>query len=124
MAVTLTIGAGLLLRSFTSLLAVDAGFRPENMLTWQMNLPDRLRTPEQRDAFYAEFLTRMTALPGVVGVGGHIAPAARQHGSDDVPGHRRAPAAQCRMARGAVPSFGRRLLPDDGHPVGPRPYLH
>jgi predicted permease len=70
MAVTLTIGAGLLLRSFTSLLAVDAGFRPENMLTWQMNLPDRLRTPEQRDAFYAEFLTRMTALPGVVGVGG------------------------------------------------------
>jgi putative ABC transport system permease protein len=70
LAVTLTIGAGLLLRSFTSLLAVDAGFEPENLLTWQMNLPDRLRTPEQRDAFYDEFLARMKALPGVVSVGG------------------------------------------------------
>ena len=70
LAVTLTIGAGLLLRSFTSLLAVDAGFKPANLLTWQMNLPDRLRTPEQRDAFYDEFLTRMKALPGVVSVGG------------------------------------------------------
>jgi predicted permease len=70
LAVTLTIGAGLLLRSFTSLLAVDAGFKPENLLTWQMNLPDRLRSPEQRDAFYTEFLSRMKALPGVVSVGG------------------------------------------------------
>jgi putative ABC transport system permease protein len=70
LAVTLTIGAGLLLRSFTSLLAVDAGFKPQNLLTWQMNLPDRLRTPEQRDAFYVEFLSRMRALPGVVSVGG------------------------------------------------------
>jgi putative ABC transport system permease protein len=70
LAVTLTIGAGLLLRSFTSLMAVDAGFKPENLLTWQMNLPDRLRTPEQRDAFYVEFLARMKALPGVISIGG------------------------------------------------------
>ena len=70
LAVTLTIGAGLLLRSFSELLAVDAGFKPANLLTWQMNLPDRLRTPEQRDAFYDEFLTRMKALPGVISVGG------------------------------------------------------
>jgi putative ABC transport system permease protein len=70
LAVTLTVGAGLLFRSFTSLLAVDAGFRPENLLTWQVNLPDRLSTPEQRDAFYVEFLSRMRALPGVISVGG------------------------------------------------------
>ena len=70
LAVTLTIGAALLLRSFSSLMAVDPGFKPENLLTWQMNLPDRLRTPEQRDAFYVEFLARMRALPGVVSVGG------------------------------------------------------
>jgi putative ABC transport system permease protein len=70
LAVTLTIGAGLLLRSFTSLMAVDAGFKPENLLTWQMNLPDRLRSPEQRDAFYVEFLARMKALPGVISIGG------------------------------------------------------
>ena len=70
LAVTLTIGAGLLLRSFTTLLAVDPGFRPENLMTWQMNLPDRLRQPEQRDAFYEEFFARMRALPGVAAIGG------------------------------------------------------
>jgi predicted permease len=69
LAVTLTIGAGLLLRSFSSLMAVDPGFRPENLLTWQTNLPDRLQTPEQRDAFYTELLSRLRALPGVTSVG-------------------------------------------------------
>ena len=70
MAVMLTIGAGLLLRSFVSLMSVNAGFQPEQMLTWQMNLPERLRTQAERNAFYQEFLTRMKALPGVVSVGG------------------------------------------------------
>lgn len=70
LAVTLTIGAGLLLRSFVSLLAVNPGFQPEHLLTWQMNLPDRLKTQDERTAFYREFLTRMRALPGVVSVGG------------------------------------------------------
>ncbi|HYU79247.1 MAG TPA: ABC transporter permease [Vicinamibacterales bacterium] len=70
LAVTLTTGAGLLLRSFTSLLAVNPGFQPEHMLTWQMNIPARLKTQEERTAFYREFLARMRALPGVVNVGG------------------------------------------------------
>ncbi len=70
LAVMLTIAAGLLLRSFAALLSVNPGFQPRNLLTWQMNLPDRLRAPEQRDAFYTEFLTRMRALPGVTSVGG------------------------------------------------------
>ncbi len=70
LAVTLTVGAGLLLRSFMSLLEVNPGFRPENLLTWQMSLPDRLRNQDERNAFYGEFLTRMRALPGVVSVGG------------------------------------------------------
>jgi putative ABC transport system permease protein len=70
LAVTLTIGAGLLLRSFLSLMSVNPGFEPANMLTWQMNLPTRIHTQAERDAFYAEFLARMKALPGVVSVGG------------------------------------------------------
>jgi predicted permease len=70
LAVTLTIGAGLLLRSFVSLLATNPGFEPEQMLTWQMNLPDRVRTQDQRIAFYRDFLARMRALPGVVSIGG------------------------------------------------------
>ena len=70
MAVTLTIGAGLLLRSFLSLTSVNPGFEPANMLTWQMNLPSRVHTQAERDAFYTDFLARMKALPGVVSVGG------------------------------------------------------
>ena len=70
LAVTLTVGAGLLLRSFVSLMSVNPGFEPAQMLTWQMNLPSRITTQEQRTAFYREFLERMQALPGVVSVGG------------------------------------------------------
>jgi predicted permease len=70
LAVTLTIGAGLLLRSFVSLLSTNPGFAPENMLTWQMNLPDHVRTLDQRIAFYRQFLDRMRALPGVESIGG------------------------------------------------------
>jgi predicted permease len=70
LAVTLTIGAGLLLRSFVSLLSTNPGFEPQHMLTWQMNLPDHVRTQDQRIAFYRDFLDRMRALPGVVSIGG------------------------------------------------------
>jgi predicted permease len=70
LAVTLVIGAGLLFRSFYSLMVVDPGFQPQNLLTWQMNLPDNRRQPAQRDAFYDEFLARVKALPGVISVGG------------------------------------------------------
>lgn len=70
LAVTLTIGAGLLFRSFVSLLAVNPGFQPDHLLTWQMNIPQRLRTMDERIAFYREFLSRMRSLPGVVSIGG------------------------------------------------------
>ncbi len=70
LAVTLTVGAGLLLRSFVSLMSVNPGFEPSQMLTWQMNLPSRIATQDQRTVFYREFLERMRALPGVVSVGG------------------------------------------------------
>ena len=70
LAVVLTVGAGLLMRSFATLLAVDPGFRPENLLTLQMTLPDRLTTPEARQAFYDEMFERLEAVPGVTAVGG------------------------------------------------------
>ncbi len=69
-ACVLTIAAALLLRSFVSVMRVDAGFAPDHLLTWQMNLPDRLRTADQRRAFYAELFERIEHLPGVQSVGG------------------------------------------------------
>ena len=70
LAVALTTGAGLLLRSFVSLVNVDPGFATGQLLTWQMNIPDRLQTPDDRRAFYRDFFARMEALPGVERVGG------------------------------------------------------
>jgi putative ABC transport system permease protein len=77
LAVVLTVAAGLLIRSFMRLMNVDPGFRPESLLTLQMNIPDRLVnepnrpvSAEQRRAFYEDLLDRLEAIPGVVAVGG------------------------------------------------------
>lgn len=70
LACVLTIGAALLLRSFAAVMSVDAGFRPDGLLTWQLNLPDRLRTPDEQRAFYRELFDRLERLPGVLAVGG------------------------------------------------------
>jgi predicted permease len=70
LAVALTTGAVLLLRSFVSVTSVNPGFDTANLLTWQMNAPRRLTTNADRLAFYRDFFARMEALPGVVSVGG------------------------------------------------------
>lgn len=70
LAMTLAIGAGLLLRSFASVLAVDPGFRTEQLLTLQISVPDRYATNEARVSFYDELELRLKALPGVLEVGG------------------------------------------------------
>ena len=70
LAVVLTTGAGLLLRSFVAVLTVDPGFRPENLLTLQITVPPRYQSADHRRAFYADLFGRLEALPGVQSVGG------------------------------------------------------
>ena len=70
LAVAITTGAVLLLRSFVSVTNVNPGFETSQLLTWQMNLPQRLINNNDRLAFYRDFFARMEALPGVVSVGG------------------------------------------------------
>lgn len=70
LALVLAVGAGLLLRSFAKLLDVDPGFRVDHLLTLEMNLPQRLTTPEARRTFFAVFFERVAAMPGVVSAGG------------------------------------------------------
>jgi putative ABC transport system permease protein len=62
----LLIGAGLLINSFIRLRSVDPGFRPENILTMKIVLPET-RYPDRagRSTFYTELLRRVEALPGV-----------------------------------------------------------
>lgn len=70
LAVLLSAGAVLLLRSFTTLLAIDPGFSPDGLLTMQVNLPQRLTTADARLAYYDELFERLRAIPGVVAAGG------------------------------------------------------
>jgi putative ABC transport system permease protein len=70
LAVAITTGAVLLLRSFVSVTNINPGFDTSGVLTWQMNIPARLTTSTDRLAFYRDFFARMEALPGVVSVGG------------------------------------------------------
>lgn len=66
LAFVLLLGAGLLVRSFNKLTAVDLGFDRENVLTFRVNLPrSRYPEPNQTDAFYKDLLQRLNALPGV-----------------------------------------------------------
>jgi putative ABC transport system permease protein len=70
LAVAITTGSVLLLRSFVSVTNVDPGFESDHLLTWQMNIPQRLTNAADRLAFYRDFFARIEALPGVVSVGG------------------------------------------------------
>ena len=66
LAVVLLLGAGLLVRSFNKLMAVDLGFDRENVLTFRVSLPrSKYPKPAQTDAFYKDLLQRLNALPGV-----------------------------------------------------------
>ena len=70
MAMVLTVGAGLLLRSFVAVLQVQPGFSTERLLTFQTAIPSRLRSNEEYLAFYDQLEARLRALPGVTHVGG------------------------------------------------------
>jgi putative ABC transport system permease protein len=66
LSLVLLIGAGLMLRSFGALRAVDPGFDAEGVLTFGVSLPNaRYGSPTARAAFAAQFRERLNALPGV-----------------------------------------------------------
>jgi putative ABC transport system permease protein len=70
LALVLLIGAGLMVKSFRSLLLVAPGFNPERVLTFELApTVAKYRTKEQRTAFYQSVIERIRAVPGVVSVG-------------------------------------------------------
>jgi predicted permease len=69
-AVILVVGAGLMTRSFLSLLKVDLGFRPDHVLVVNYSMGEAHQgTPAQMYGYYADILDRVRAVPGVVAVG-------------------------------------------------------
>jgi putative ABC transport system permease protein len=67
-ALLLLVGAGLLIRSFERLLAVDPGFHPHNLVTISTQLPAFASTPEKRTTLYQAIRERLATVPGVENV--------------------------------------------------------
>ncbi|HEY8258257.1 MAG TPA: ABC transporter permease [Gemmatimonadales bacterium] len=72
-AVVLLIGAGLILRTFTTLLAVDPGFRYDHVMTLDLVLPaDRYAADDARRGFYDHAFAAVRAVPGVRDIGAGV----------------------------------------------------
>ncbi len=70
MALVLLTGAGLMLKSFMRMRAVDPGFRTDSILTMTVDLPDSTYpTNPAIQAFHAQILEKLSNLPGIIGAG-------------------------------------------------------
>jgi putative ABC transport system permease protein len=77
-ALTLLIGAGLMVRSFARLEALDRGFNRDNVLNLSVGLPQsRYRDDAQRAEFFSRAIEGLQALPGVESVGASTLLSAR-----------------------------------------------
>jgi putative ABC transport system permease protein len=66
LALTLLGGAGLAIASVVKLMTVDLGFRTDHLLTFSVPVPnERLKTPQEIQAFYRQLLEKLQATPGV-----------------------------------------------------------
>lgn len=73
LAVLLSVSAGLLLRSFARVVAVDPGVRISHVLTLAMSLTDaKYDTNVKRANFYKDLTDRLQHVPGVRSVGGSL----------------------------------------------------
>jgi putative ABC transport system permease protein len=66
LSLSLLIAAGLLLRSFARLRAIEIGVRPDNVLTARITVPDtQYPTAEERARLYHRIVDRLSHMPGV-----------------------------------------------------------
>ncbi len=64
-AVVLLVGAGLLIQSFWRLQHVNSGLQTDNILTFNVVLPDVRYSSEKQARFFKDLANRMRSLPGV-----------------------------------------------------------
>jgi predicted permease len=84
LTVVLLIGAGLFLRSFQRLRAVDIGVPTANILHMSINLPEAAYKEESKKlAFIEQLIERVSVLPGVRGVGISTCLPGQGHCQDD-----------------------------------------
>jgi putative ABC transport system permease protein len=64
-AVVLLVGAGLLIQSFWRLQHVNSGLQTQNVLTFNVSLPEAQYSSEKQARFYRDLANRLRSLPGV-----------------------------------------------------------
>jgi putative ABC transport system permease protein len=70
LALMLSVGAGLMVRSFVALQRVSPGFEPSHLLTFRLSLPPtQYAKVDAQRAFFTQLLQRLEALPGVRSAG-------------------------------------------------------
>jgi predicted permease len=70
LALLLSAGAGLMLRSFSRLISVDPGFRPERVLTMHIwTSPARYQDDRKRSEYFGHILAELRSTPGVQAAG-------------------------------------------------------
>ena len=72
LAIALTVGAGLLIKSFARLQEVRPGFNPHNVLMACLALPGAKYKEEQRPEFFRQLVEQLESLPGVQAAGGSV----------------------------------------------------
>ena len=69
-AIVLLVGAGLMIRTFLALRAIDPGWNPDGVVTLEVSLAGTSHAaPEQREPVYRQLLERIRAVPGVGAAG-------------------------------------------------------
>jgi putative ABC transport system permease protein len=70
LAMVLVIGAGVMLKSLMRLQSQDAGFKPDGVMTFQVNLPSsRYPTPDRIVAAVERVVSELRSMPGVSAAG-------------------------------------------------------
>jgi predicted permease len=69
LACVLLVGAGLLLKSFVTLMDVDLGFQPDMAAAWRIQAGRQYSEFDQRNAFYDRLVHQVGNVPGVESVG-------------------------------------------------------
>src|SRR5262249_24621790 len=71
LGLVLSMGAGLLIKSFATLLHTDEGFNPDHVTTLFFETPDA-KYSNTRPQFYREYFERLRSLPGVQAAAGTL----------------------------------------------------
>jgi len=65
LALVLLVGAGLMIRSLTTVLSVNPGFNPDHLLTARVSFPVSVAGPDNLRSVWREMTRKFEALPGV-----------------------------------------------------------